>query len=74
MFGDISEHITNIYQQGELMQSATVRKFRTVRKEGNRMVTRNMDYYNLDMIINPIKSRINIFPHSSDDKCRAILQ
>ena len=48
---NISEHITNIYQQGELMQSATVRKFRTVRKEGNRMVTRNMDYYNLDMII-----------------------
>ena len=45
---NISEHITNIYQQGELMQSATVRKFRTVRKEGNRMVTRNMDYYNLD--------------------------
>lgn len=28
----ISERITNIYQQGELMQSATVRKFRTVRK------------------------------------------
>lgn len=48
---NVSEHITNIYQQGELMQSATVRKFRTVRKEGNRMVTRNMDYYNLDMII-----------------------
>ena len=48
---NISEHITNIYQQGELVQSATVRKFRTVRKEGNRMVTRNMDYYNLDMII-----------------------
>ena len=40
------------------MQSATVRKFRTVRKEDNRMVTCNMDYYNLDMIINPIKSRI----------------
>ena len=39
------------------MLSATVRKFRTVRKEGNRMVTRNMDYYNLDMIINPIKSK-----------------
>ena len=55
---NISEHITNIYQQGELMQSATVRKYRTVRKEGNRMVTRNMDYYNLDMIINPLKSRI----------------
>ena len=31
------------------MLSATVRKFRTVNKEGNRMITRNMDYYNLDM-------------------------
>ena len=41
---NISEHITNIYQQGELVQSATVRKFRTVSKEGNRMITRNMDY------------------------------
>ena len=41
---NISEHITNIYQQGELMQSATVRKFRTVSKEGNRMITRNIDY------------------------------
>ncbi|RHG31047.1 hypothetical protein DW262_14400 [Segatella copri] len=41
-----------------MMLSATVRKFRTVSKDGNRMVTRNMDYYNLDMIINPLKSRI----------------
>ena len=40
------------------MQSATVRKFRTVRKEGNRMVTRNMDYYNLDMIIS-VGFRVN---------------
>lgn len=55
---NISEHITNIYQQGELMQSATVRKFRTVRKEGNRTVTRNMDYYNLDMIIS-VGFRVN---------------
>lgn len=55
---NISEHITNIYQQGELVQSATVRKFRTVRKEGNRMVTRNMDYYNLDMIIS-VGFRVN---------------
>ena len=55
---NISEHITNIYQQGELMQSATVRKFRTVRKEGNRMVTRNMDYYNLYMIIS-VGFRVN---------------
>lgn len=55
---NISEHITNIYQQGELVQSATVRNFRTVRKEGNRMVTRNMDYYNLDMIIS-VGFRVN---------------
>ena len=40
------------------MQSATVRKFRTVRKEGNRTVTRNMDYYNLDMIIS-VGFRVN---------------
>ena len=43
------------------MQSATVRNFQTVRREGNRMVTCNMDYYKLDMIINPIKSRKTIF-------------
>ncbi len=55
---NISEHIANIYQQGELIQSSTVRKFRTVRKEGNRMVTRNMDYYNLDMIIS-VGYRVN---------------
>ena len=40
----VSEHITDIYPQGELMLSATVRKFRTVSKESNRMITRNMDY------------------------------
>ncbi len=55
---NVSEHITNIYQQGELTQNATVRKFRTVRKEGNREVTRNLDYYNLDMIIS-VGFRVN---------------
>ncbi|MBS7364696.1 MAG: DNA-binding protein, partial [Paludibacteraceae bacterium] len=38
--GNVSEHITNIYSQGELSREATVRNFRTVRKEGNRMVYR----------------------------------
>lgn len=33
---NVSEHIRNIYDQGELEQEATVRNFRTVRKEGNR--------------------------------------
>lgn len=56
--GNISEHITNIYEQGELTKDSTVRKFRTVRKEGNRVVARNLDYYNLDMIIS-VGFRVN---------------
>ncbi|MGL1932767.1 MAG: virulence RhuM family protein [Desulfotalea sp.] len=47
----VSEHIKNIYDDEELLQEATVRKIRTVQKEGDREVTRNLDYYNLDMII-----------------------
>lgn len=56
--GNVSEHITNIYSQGELSREATVRNFRTVRKEGNRMVYRNIDYYNIDMIIS-VGFRVN---------------
>ena len=48
---NISEHIKNIYESGELTLDSTVRKFRKVRLEGGRSVTRHMDYYNLDMII-----------------------
>ena len=55
---NISEHISNIFQQGELTPEATVRKFRTVRKEGNRQVARNIDHYNLDMIIS-VGFRVN---------------
>jgi len=47
----ISEHISNILQEGELQSEATVRKFRTVQTEGSREVSRELDYYNLDMII-----------------------
>ncbi|MBW2962088.1 virulence RhuM family protein [Mesonia aestuariivivens] len=47
----VSEHIKNIYTDEELMPEATVRKIRTVQTEGNREVTRHLDYYNLDMII-----------------------
>ena len=43
---NISEHITNIYEQGELVYEATVRNFRTVQKEGDRMVNRVLTYYN----------------------------
>lgn len=47
----VSEHIKNIYSDEELTPEATVRKIRTVQKEGNREVSRALDYYNLDMII-----------------------
>jgi len=48
---NISEHIKHIYEDGELSQKATVRKFRTVQTEGNRRVSREIAHYNLDMII-----------------------
>lgn len=47
----VSEHIKNIYADEELLPEATVRKIRTVQKEGNREVSRELEYYNLDMII-----------------------
>ncbi|MCK5830753.1 MAG: virulence RhuM family protein [Methylococcales bacterium] len=47
----ISEHIKHIFQEGELEKEATVRKFRTVQTEGTRNVSREIEYYNLDMII-----------------------
>jgi hypothetical protein len=46
----ISEHVTNIYNEGELDLEPTVRNFRTVQTEGTRNVTRELGYYNLDMI------------------------
>lgn len=47
----VSEHIKNIYTDEELMLEATVRKIRTVQTEGKREVSRELEYYNLDMII-----------------------
>ena len=47
----VSEHIKNIFGDEELNQEATVRKIRTVQQEGGREVSRELDYYNLDMII-----------------------
>ena len=48
---NIIEHIKHIYEEGELTKEATCRNFRQVRKEGNREVSREIPYYNLDMII-----------------------
>lgn len=47
----ISEHINNLYKEQELERDLTVRKFRIVQKEGKRKVSRNIDHYNLDVII-----------------------
>ena len=47
----INEHIKNIFNERELSPDATIRKFRIVQKEGQRNVTRMVDFYNLDMII-----------------------
>lgn len=56
--GNISEHIKSIFEQGELDRNSTVRKIRTVRKEGNRMVEREVEFYNLEMIIS-VGFRVN---------------
>ena len=47
----ISQHVDNIYKDGELSIEATNKKFLLVHQEGNRQVKRNIDHYNLDMII-----------------------
>lgn len=47
----ISRHISNIYAERELDRVATVAKFATVQNEGERQVERQIEYYNLDVII-----------------------
>ncbi len=48
---NISQHILNIYEEGELTPEATHKKFLSVRQEGDRQIRRRLDHYNLDMII-----------------------
>ena len=58
---NIVEHIRHIYEEGELDEASTCRKFRQVRNEGGRQVSREIPHYNLDMIISlgyRVKSRI----------------
>jgi hypothetical protein len=54
----VNEHLQNIYAQGELIDSATIRNFRIVQLEGTRQVTRYIDFYNLDAIIS-VGYRVN---------------
>jgi len=47
----VSEHVNNIYKEKELQRDQTIRKFRIVQTEGKRQVERDVDFYNLDVII-----------------------
>lgn len=58
---NISIHVKNIFKEGELTKEATVKEYLTVQKEGNREVSRDIEHYNLDMIISigyRVKSQI----------------
>lgn len=55
---NISEHLKHIFEDGELEELATVRKFRTVQKEWEREVSREIEHYNLDAIIS-VGYRVN---------------
>ena len=58
---NISHHIQSIYDERELLPEGTVKKYLTVQQEGERHVRRNLEYYNLDMIISVgyrVKSQI----------------
>ena len=54
----VSKHLQNIFAEGELDQATTVSKMETVQKEGERLVTRMIEYYNLDAVIS-VGYRIN---------------
>ena len=56
----INEHIKNIYKTSELEENSTLRKFRIVQKEGSRDIEREVNHYNLDMIIS-VGYRVNSF-------------
>lgn len=55
---NISLHLKNIYQDGELQESATAEDFSVVQNEGSRQVSRNIKFYNLDAIIS-VGYRVN---------------
>ena len=54
----VTKHINNIYLEEELFEEATCAKIAQVQQEGKRSVTRQISYYNLDMIIS-IGFRVN---------------
>ncbi len=47
----VNEHIKNVFSEGELAENSTIRKFRITQKEGGRVISRDIEHYNLDVII-----------------------
>jgi hypothetical protein len=56
----VNEHLKNIFESGELQRESTIRKIRIVQQEGNRQVSRELDFYNLDAII-AVGYRVNSY-------------
>ena len=56
----ITYHLKEIYKSAELQEDAATPKIRVVQKEGNRDVTRDLDFYNLDAII-AVGYRVNSY-------------
>src|SRR5258708_335652 len=56
----VSHHLQNIFDSKELQRKATVKEYLTVQTEGGRKVSRNLDYYNLDVVI-AVGYRVNSF-------------
>lgn len=53
---NVVEHVRNVYDEGELDEAATCRKFRQVRTEGTRQVSRELPFYNLDRLITAMEA------------------
>ena len=64
-----SEHIRNVYEEGELAPEPTLRNFRIVQSEGKRQVERDVAHYNLDVVISVgyrVKSHRGVQFHGRD--------
>jgi hypothetical protein len=56
----INKHLSNIFESGELQKEATISILETVQKEGNRLIKRKLEFYNLDVIIS-VGYRVNSY-------------
>jgi hypothetical protein len=62
-----SRHITRVFEEGELSRGATVAESATVQREGDRGVTRDVEYFNLDVIID-VATDLCISPRAADSR------